>query len=459
MKKIVFLSALALATFVAGAQDFPGFRVGNYTGVNGVFFNPANIADSRYRFDINLFSVSTMVGQNQAAFKLSDINTFDSDKLSDNLFSGGEGNVNALVSANVQGPSFMFNLNKKSTIAVTTRARAMVNVVDINGKLLQNIMNDLNANATLPYSINSNDNMRVALNGWSEIGASYARVISEKGPHFLKGGVTLKYLGGAGNGFINVANLKSTINQDALGDVYLNNTTGQIAVGFGGKNLSGLEASNLLAMESSGFGADLGFVYEYRPASAGNDANKYKFKVGVALMDLGSVRYKKDMDRSGAYNLDITGSERFYLREIENEDLENYNRFFRSRPQFFTPSASNSETSYSVSLPSTLNVDVDYHINKGFYVSASGLISLMNKSKVENPMYYSSFAVTPRVEGRIFGVYLPISYNQLTNLNAGLSLRMGPVFIGSGSIVSLLVGESKQADVHIGVRFGGLVKK
>lgn len=462
MKKLLALASCAIVGLAGNAQDFPGYRFGNFTGVNGVFFNPANIADSRYRFDINLFSVSTFVGNDQAAFKLSEVGeTFDSDKITDQFFQGHNGPANAIVSANIHGPSFMFNVGKKSAVAITSRARVMANVVDIDGKLLEELSGDDSKSTGLPYTINSNADMRIAMNAWSEIGASYARILANKGKHFLKGGVTLKYLGGAGNAFLNIDNLKATINEDNINGVYLANTAGRIGVGFGGVNLSDFESSNILNMESSGFGADLGFVYEYRDAAnQGNNQNKYKFKVGVALLDIGSVKYKKDMDRSGTYAMDINGGERFYLNDIEEKDLDDYNSFFRSRPQFFTPDASNNETEYAVSLPTSLNVDVDYHLHKGFYVSASGLFSLVGKtSKVQNSLYPSYFAVTPRVEGKIVGLYLPVTYNSLTNFNAGLSLRLGPLFVGSGSLITSLVGESKQVDVHVGLRFGSLYKK
>jgi hypothetical protein len=50
MKKCyLFFILFAIATMISHAQIFPGYRTGNYTGVNGVFFNPANIADNRYK--------------------------------------------------------------------------------------------------------------------------------------------------------------------------------------------------------------------------------------------------------------------------------------------------------------------------------------------------------------------------------------------------------------------------
>lgn len=80
------------------------------------------------------------------------------------------------------------------------------------------------------------------------------------------------------------------------------------------------------------------------------------------------------------------------------------------------------------------------------------------ENKPYNSQYYSSFTLTPRYEVRAFGVYVPVSYNKLTSFNAGVSLRMGPLFIGSGSVLTALMGDSKQADVHLGLRFGGLQK-
>jgi hypothetical protein len=146
------------------------------------------------------------------------------------------------------------------------------------------------------------------------------------------------------------------------------------------------------------------------------------------------------MQRSGAYDIDITGNERISMQA-----------------GYFTPDASNSETSYRVSLPTTLQIDADYHVQKGFYVNLASQISLSNgRSKGFNNKTYSGVTVTPRYETRAVGVYMPVNYNSLTKLNAGFSFRLGPFFAGSGSIVSSLLGQSKQADVYFGFRIGNL---
>jgi hypothetical protein len=472
MKKnflLLFVTAFSLTS--VHAQDYPGYRSGNYTGVNGVFFNPANIADSRYKFDFNLFSVSTGVGNDQASFSLKNLdNTFDTDSAGNQIFGSNAGKSSGIVSADFHGPSLMFNTGRKMAFAITTRARVMANVTDMDGKLINKLTDDFSNDPTLPYTISSMENMRFNVNAWSEYGLSIARVISDKDKHFFKAGVTLKYIAGAANAYINLGNFSGTLNQDLIRrDGYLNNTSGRIATGFGGIRISDFEPEQLTDKESSGFGADIGFVYEFRPdsdkfrkedGSWKRNMNKYKFKIGVSLLDLGRIKYEKDMQRSGAYNIDITGSERLYFNELNNVDIDDYKTYFNSRPQYFTPDNSNAESSYRVSLPSTLQIDVDYHLHRGWYVSLGSQLSLVNSSSnIYNNNYFNSFTLTPRYEGKGIGLYVPINYSSLTNFNAGIALRFGPLFLGSGSIISAALGDSKQADVFLGLRFGGLFKE
>jgi hypothetical protein len=460
-----------LSSLSSTAQDFPGYRAGNYSGVNGVFFNPANIADSRYRWDVNLVSVNMLAGNNQASFKLKDIGkTFNTDSLENQLYGKNAGITSGKMSVNIVGPSFMFNAGKKTAIAITTRARVMADVQDIDGKLLQKLLDDYSTDMQLPYTLSSAKNMRVNMNAWTEFGASVGQVLIDKNEHFLKGGITLKYLAGVANRYFQINNFNATINDDLVNkDAYLSNTTGRIGMGFGGARFEDFEVSDLTSFDSKGFGTDIGFVYEYRPDHAKyrvndnydwrRDLNKYKFRVGIALLDVGSIKYKRDTKRSGAYDLDVKGAERLSLTEVGNQDLDEYKKYFDTRPQYFIPVPGSADENYKVGLPTTLQVDVDYHLSRGFYINAAGQFSLVNgDSKPYNSQYWNSFTITPRYEGRSFGCYLPINYNELTKLNAGISLRYGPVFIGSGSVLTALIGESKQADLHLGIRFGVMHK-
>lgn len=451
----VFVFLLLLKQAVV-AQDYAGFRTGNYTGVNGVFFNPANIADSRYRWDLNLVAAGVSLGNNQVSF--------NTDEVTDRLFVD-ERLASSLFNLDVHGPSLMFNAGKKTSIALTTRVRTMVNIVDADGGLVNALLNDAGNDVVYPYPIKGGSNMRMAINGWSELGFSFARVIEDAGAHFLKAGITAKYLGGMANGYIALDRLSGIIEEDADGE-YLRSTSGRIALGFGGINIDDPQAADLTSFESAGFGGDIGLVYEYRPdhttyrhddRSWKRYLNKYKFRVDVSLLDVGAIRYDRDTARSGDYSINIGADQKFYTDVVGDEGIENIKFVLDDHPQFFSPGPNNNAASYRVRLPTTLQINADYHLHRGFYANLGTQLSLARPaSKLFNTQYYSAITFTPRFEGAVFGLYVPLNYNALTDFNAGVSVRFGPLFFGTGSGLTALLGDSKQADVFFGLHLGGL---
>ena len=445
-----------LSTTLLTAQDFTGYRTGSQTGVNGVFFNPASIADSRYRWDVNLFSISTFAGNNQASFRLKNLgDSFNGDSLRNQLFGRNAGAASGMASTDVHGPSVMLRMGDKWAFAFTTRIRAMANVQDVDGKLVNKITEDFSNDPQLPYTISTNKNMRVTANGWTEFGLSAARVLVDAGEHVVTAGATVKYLAGAANAYMNIDGFTGTLNADFVRqDIYLSNSSGRIAAGFGGARISDFDAEQLTKMNSKGVGADLGVVYEFKP---GENKDRYKLKLAVSLLDIGSIRYKRDEQRSGAYTIGITGNERLYFNDLNGLELDDYKTFFNSRPDLFTPAAGSGQTTYQVALPATLNTEIDYHVSNGVYVHLGSLLSLTSESKLANSYYNNSVMLTPRYEGKIASFWLPLSYNNLTKWNAGFSVQVGPVFVGSGSVLTALTGDSKQADFHMGVRFGKLM--
>src|SRR5664279_1135995 len=134
------------------SQTYPGYRTGNYTGVNGVFFNPANIADNRFKWDINLIAVNGFVGTDQGGLKFSDITkSFNAGDLKSNLLKGHT-QLNSLDYVDILGPSFMLSVSPKTSIALTTRSRVFANVKDVNGDLANAIIDPENSGITTPVS-------------------------------------------------------------------------------------------------------------------------------------------------------------------------------------------------------------------------------------------------------------------------------------------------------------------
>ncbi|MEI9942777.1 MAG: DUF5723 family protein [Chitinophagaceae bacterium] len=451
MKKASLFLSLSIFSITAFSQNFPGISSGNYSGVNGAFTNPANIANNKYSWNLNLLSLHAGVVNNNASFSLKDIGSSFDD--ADSVFFGNSAkSTSGAISTDIHGPSLMIS-GKKNSFAFTTRLRVMANIVDMDGQFIQSISNDLSSSTTFPFALKSNQNQKFILNGWTDWGVTYGRVLSDKGNHLFKAGITVKYLAGATNSYINIDNLKGTLDDDITGDVYLTNATGRVAMGVGGIDLSDddFDVADALKFKGHGIGADIGFVYEYKKG------NSYKFKAGIALLDIGSIKYKTNTNQSGDYNINVPNGAHWYPSDLDDKSVSEINDYLDGSPYFTNNPGIKSE--YKASLPTTLRLDLDYAVTKKLFIALGSNINLIQEKSIYNSFYYSTVALTPRFEGRRLGIYLPISYNTLSKFNAGVSLKLGPLFIGSGSVLTALMDKSKQADFHFGFQFGGLRNK
>ena len=459
MKKALLTAATLFCLIgISFAQDLPGFRTSNYNGVMGVYSNPANIAKNNYKWDINILSLSGVIGNNNASVGFKDFANLDT--VFNRFFSDPNKPSTAFINSDNKIFSLMLGLDNKSSIAVSARARVMLNTSDIDAGLGKQIIETGEDNISFPYNIKSNDDMRATANAWTEFGFSYGRVLMEKGKHFIKGGLTAKYLAGVGNAFVNIDKLDARLDQGATpDDVILTKATGGLEIGIAGVDLDNLKASDLFAFKSSGIGADLGLIYEYRPKADAteNKSDQYKFRVGLSLTDLGRIKYKKDLASSGGYRMNIPNQDApLHLNELEDLSAEERKEYLDNH---FTPVNSGGNR-YNVSLPTMFNLDLDYRIMGGLYVNGAANVSLVNndRDKAFNSYVYNTYTFTPRIETKTYGVYIPLSYNELSNFNAGLAAKIGPVFFGSSSIISAL-GKTKQIDAFFGFRFGVLAKK
>ena len=183
MKKRIALLIVLTSVLSAKAQSYLGYYYDNYAGVQSVLYNPASIVDSRFKTDINLVSVSASVGNDYYGFSVSDLmkgGDYDFE-LQSKKFSKNSNNF--IVNADVMGPSFMFNIAPKHSLAIFTRGRSIANVRNIDGDLFNKLRDDFNASED--YTINS-QNFSIVGNAWAELGLSYATILLNKNQHFVE---------------------------------------------------------------------------------------------------------------------------------------------------------------------------------------------------------------------------------------------------------------------------------
>ncbi len=447
MKKLILSGILLMCIVSVKAQSYMGFLTDNYSGVHGVISNPANIVDSRFKTDINLVGVSAFAGNDYYGVSFGDI--LDDDfEFEDEAKRFPKDQNNLIGNVDVLGPAFMFNINEKNSIAVFTRARAFYNVNGVNGETLESLIDDLDDD--ISFNVNQGD-LYASANAWAEVGVSYARVLMSKEEHFLKGGITLKYLQGLGTAYARGTGLAITFDANAIaagnGSV---TTLGEAAYGYSENLEEDLEDVEIVS-GSSGIGVDLGFVYEWRrdykeyttTDSKGNpftpkDINKYKLKFGLSLTDLGSISYDDGTEERYNFNNTLTQD------DFEDIDIDELERFYG------TPILVEAEKAV---LPTALHANVDWNINQKFYVNLNTDFSLTSKKKTNRSRIANVVSLTPRFESKWFSFYSPLSLVQHSGFQWGAGLRAGPLYIGSGSILSLLISdESKAADVYVGIK-------
>ncbi|MDO6807163.1 DUF5723 family protein [Zobellia galactanivorans] len=452
MKKTILTSLLVLGGLSAKAQSYVGYLTDNYSGVNGLIANPANITDSRFKTDINIAGASTFFSNDYYGLKLGDVVTSDFDFDTDGKKYPKDSN-NFFGNADVLGPSFMFNLTPTSSLAIFTRGRVGYNVNKINGNTFESISNDFDENEDL---LIDEDDVYLTANAWAEVGVTYARVLMNKDQHFLKGGISLKYLQGLGNAYASGKNV--TIDYDADGTPLPGGqttgsieSTGEVNYGHSDNIDDNFEDFEVEIVDgATGFGADLGVVYEWRPdyaSYASNDGsntfkhlNKYKLKFALSISDIGSINYK-----NGTQNTyDITGT-------VNEDDFENEDNLEDLLNNLYTQTGTSSSEKFA--LPTALHFNVDYSLNKSFYLNLNTDFSLRSSTKVNTNRIPTMVSFTPRYESKWFSFYMPVSLIQGSGTQWGAGFRAGPLYIGSGSVMSLLLSDnSKAADVYAGLK-------
>ena len=452
-----FISLIALLATTGQAQNFQSLIHDNYSGVTGMFYNPATIVDSRYKFDMEFVGFSNRLDNNWVALDNKAIfnwynwqeGDFKSRYLKQASY-GGDKSVFLGLEARLL--SFMFNINDKNSLGFGSRLRVMVNFDNIPEDAANLIFNNNNVTSLFNKPLEFNNLGQMATT-WAEYQVSYGRVLLDnQSEHFLKAGVSAKLLQGMGAIYLYQKDLNySLTNQDTAINVYAD-----VRFGLTG-NIEDLAQYKFSAKPALGY--DFGFVYEWRPNFKNHqydmdgkqdiwrkDQNKYKVRVAFSVLDIGSMKFQKQYN-SGNVVIDTSLLDLATLHAPDLTDLaDTINRIFGTEGK---------GSYFNMRLPTTINLAIDYHIFKSFYVNLSGRLALnQGDNHIEKMHYFNNISLSPRFERKWWGVSLPVKYNQFGFLNFGVGLRLGPVWLGSTDLLAL-TGLRKTitgSDIHLAVK-------
>ena len=449
-KKFILLVSFLLLSFSSKGQYYLGFHSSNWAGIASVHMQPADIVDSRMKFDAILIGWDFQLANSYIG--LDRWTVFNWGAFQDTSFKDkylkeylGQEAHNVYFSTQWHLPSFMLTLSEKDAIGFSGRLRAMVNVDDIDEPLARHIYRSLK-DSLLWKTTFSDDNVSVQVNTWAEYGATYGRVIMDEGQHFLKGAMTVKLLQGLGSAYFFIKDFKYNFTNDDTLSVF------QTEVNYGHSDNFELNQNNIKYRFEAypTLGADFGIVYEWRPhyekykydmdGKTGlwrRDLNKYKLKFAIALTDLGRMRYKK-APLSANFKADI---QNWDINPLDS--IKSVQQFDQMVDSMFT--YEQDEGFYKMSLPTALNTQIDFRLTEGLALNFTAFWAFMKGTKdIDKTHFMTTYTLTPRAENAWFGVYVPINYiPDYTDWNIGFGFRLGPFVFGSYDMLGQLIGSSQ----------------
>ena len=441
LKTLLIASILITSTVhLVKAQDYFGYS--NFGGIGSVISNPANIAASRYKFNFNVMSTNFYVGSNMYDLDNKKFFSFNFNNLQQgkdfNTVNNGDvkhftGNVDFL------GPSILFNINKTTAIGLTTRLRTMMNFENLSNNAF-NVLTGSDAN--LYNQDFSESNVRYNVHSFADFGITYARQVYKTESQNLKIGITLKLVKGiaAGAVRINKMDILNIKNADTLAKI-----KGDVNIAYS-KNAEGVVSGDMTAgfsqISSSGPGSciatDLGVVYEFKKGKK----YPYQLRLGLSVTDLSlsSLTYNNG-SQGGHYLINNNNMQNIPSSSISQMPGESYEQYIQrlSAQSFLTVVQNDSAADFNMKLPTALHVNADIHLIKYFYSNIYLLVNLRGTDNYASNYYTSTYIVSPRFDKKWFSMFMPFSYNSLNEFNWGVGFKLGPLFLGSGSVFSNLI--------------------
>ncbi|GAB2542170.1 DUF5723 family protein [Spirosoma aerophilum] len=473
MKNLFLFSSFLLFSTACFAQNLLGISTSKYGGTNRLYINPALAADSHSKFYLNVFTGNGHIDNNyvryQAPFSLLRL-------ITDNVpaqYKSADGSIrfetdytretlngrpkNGTIWGEVRGPSFLMRTNERSAFAVTTRFRAVGQVVGASESLLSVVRASLNDGAF--YSIPSNDNKFSAnTNTYAELGLTYAGTLLENDGRRLLIGATGKFLlgynaqqlinrgldyrvipdpSGMSSAILEVTNLDASLSYTT----FLQN-----------RNLSPRTLFNTAA-PGKGIGVDIGLTYidQY-------DENSPTLQLGIALTDIGGISYSGPQ-----YIYTDSGAKPAQFRGSDFNGINGPQAIAEVIQQKLNTGRTPDKQQFTAGLPTSLNLTADYQLSNGLGVNLTFLKDMrtVEATAIHQP---TILAVTPRYEVRWLSLAAPIAYLN-GGLTAGASVRVGPGRIGTDNLLGLLGNSSNSIkprglDIYLGLAFGlGKVEK
>jgi len=444
--KSIFVSGsfIIFTVFLFGnagySQEMLGTTMGNYSGVNGLQLNPSSMTGSKPYLDINLIALDIFLQNNFIYMDKNEYHLFNF-QLPSHKEQYGTESRNFYVYNNkslrdlylqfrVNGPGAML-VYGNSAFAISTDVRSVFSGKNVPYEIANFAY--LGLNYVPQHNIEYKDIIPFKMGEltWAEVGLSYAYTFRARNLEKITAGITIRRLFGYSGFYAKVNNVDYVVPNDSTINVHNLNAQIGYSVPINYNNDGG---TNGKVFSGHGFSGDVGITYTHLSGVYSEDYfntlcsqayNDYLYRIGVALIDIGAIRFNT---HSATYSINNKSSywndvDWFHFKSIQQlMDTVSY-KFYGNNQ------ASYQGNSFYMWLPSALSIQFDYHYFKRWYVNASFIYGFdLSPASVSRP---SEISISPRYESRGLEVDFPVSLYDWNKLRVGLSLRYYYLTIGT----------------------------
>ena len=304
--------------------------------------------------------------------------------------------------------------------------------------------------------LNSPNNQRLSGTSYGEIGFSLARTVVDKEKHKFSAGVTLKLLFPGSYANFGLSKLDGEINQVGGNAFLTTNSPASLNIAYSGSLANSFtnfdDYQESLFGGLNGFSGDIGVNYQWK------NADGYKLNAGLAIRNMGSMTFKDDNNLSTNYELIIEptvqnplGLDLSIFEDVESlsevEDILTDNGYLTQ---------AEGTKDFKVKLPTVFSTYVDLKLVSKLYVTAFLQQKLNEDSGNDQITAANIFSITPRINLGFFESYIPVTFHEISGTNVGIGFRLGGFYLGTSSMITALINDSKQADAYLGFRWGFL---
>ncbi|MCH2224644.1 MAG: DUF5723 family protein [Crocinitomicaceae bacterium] len=452
--KLLLLSILLFYSGMLSAQNAFGSLHSNYMPTNSVNVNPTSMLDAKVWLDINIIGAGMYVNNNLIYLEdqswMSVVRDPESISDQDIGYDQGRNKYHAYNRNFVALPSAVWSQGDYAAgLALGVRSYSGVrNIPTYAGQFIENGVEQYVPQHNIDYSA---EKIRVASLNFGEIKGSFAYTFRKRRRDLFMGGLSVTKFFAIGGAGANINQFDFNVNNDSLWQSYH------------------LQADLMYTPDpkfntKGGVGLDIGFTWERLVGEAGSyfpNSKKmgcrsvpYLFKLGVSIIDIGSVKLPENEYLYAGYNFD-----NFAWRDYGDLELneDNVTDIFADEEPNIDEGLIRKPS--KIRLPTFASVQFDYNLwASRIYLNASLIQGMPVSKKKFGLRHANSLSVTPRYESYWFEFSLPLILYEYRYPQMGVAMRLGPVTLGTDKLLSWiqrsnLYGADIYAHVKIPIRY------